>query len=161
MISLLEKIEPFELSYEEFSNIFSNPFLAYSVSENWNYIEKLIDIGVNLQDANITRLKWELSEVFEKDLLADEGYEGEVSPELESTDEHDDAVKEFIEILKEITQHGYKFIPPIKKLIDKYEEEMRKNIENKEIMNELEEKIDKIGKRKRKHLKRIAKQIHK
>jgi uncharacterized protein (DUF1697 family) len=161
MISLLEKIEPFELSYEEFSNIFSNPFLAYSVSENWNYIEKLIDIGVNLQDANITRLKWELSEVFEKDLLADEGYEGEVSPELESTDEHDDAVKEFIEISKEITQHGYKFIPPIKKLIDKYEEEMRKNIENKEIMNELEEKIDKIGKRKRKHLKRIAKQIHK
>ena len=54
MVSFIEKIEPFDLSYEEIANIFLNPFLTYSVSENWKFVEKLLNIGVDLKDANIT-----------------------------------------------------------------------------------------------------------
>lgn len=160
MIAFMEKIEPFELSYEEVSNIFSNPFLAYSVSENWKYVEKLIDIGVNLKDSNITRLKWELAEVFEGDLLTDL-VEDETDKEMYKTDVENSEVDEFMEMLKEIDSRGYKFIPAIKMLIDKYKEEREKNLINTDTINELEEQIEKIGKRKRKYLRRVASKFEK
>jgi hypothetical protein len=86
----------------EISNIFLNPFLAYSVSENWGYIEKLIDIGVDLKDANITRLKWELAEVFEKDLLSDKE-EHENQNIFEEGDKGEALVDEFMKIAHEIS----------------------------------------------------------
>ncbi len=109
---------------------------------------------------SFARLKWELSEVFEKDLLSDGDDEGEdgTTRELESKD---DSVNQFIEISRELSQRGYRFVLPVRKLIEKYEEEMRKNIENKVILNELEEQIEKIGKRKRKYLQRMTSKINK
>ena len=158
MVSFIEKIEPFNLSYEEISNIFLNPFLAYSISENWKFVEKLLDIGVDLKDANITRLKWELSEVFEKDLLSDEEEQGNIN-NFEEGDKGEFHVDEFLEIAHEINGRGYKFVPSVRKLIDKYEEEKKRNIKNTEILAKLEKEIDKFGKRKQKYLKRVTRKI--
>ena len=157
MVSLLERIEPFELSYEELTNIFTNPYLAYAVTENWEYIEKLLDIGVDLRDANITRLKWVLADLFEKDLFNEQNGLNDEDSTKEGT--NDSKVEEFIEISKEISQRGYRFVPSVRQLIEKYEEEHEKNIENNERLNELENEIQKFGKGKKKYLKRIANKI--
>jgi hypothetical protein len=158
MVSFLEKIEPFNLSYEEISNVFLNPFLSYSVSEDWKYVEKLLNIGVDLKDANITRLKWELSELFEKDLLSDEENK-ETSNYFEESEKGKSHADEFVDIAREIEMHGYTFVPSVKNLIDKYEEEREKNVKNTDKLAELEKEIDKFGKRKQKYLKRVSSKI--
>ncbi|EIM65303.1 hypothetical protein [Desulfobacter postgatei] len=158
MVSFLEKIEPFDLSYEEISNVFLNPFLAYSVSENWKYVEKLLNIGIDLKDANITRLKWELSELFEKDLLSDE-IANDSSYDAGGRELKESSADEFVDLAREISNRGYKFVPSVKSLIDKYEEEREKNEKNTDKLAELEKEIDKFGKRKQKYLKRASGKI--
>jgi hypothetical protein len=157
MVAFLDKIEPFDLSFEEISNVFLNPFLAYSVSENWKYVEKLLNIGVDLKDANITRLKWELSELFEKDLLSDE--EVDTRKGSEETEQEESCADGFLDMAREIKKRGYKFVPSVKNLIDKYEQEREKNVRNTDKLAELEKEIDKFGKRKQKYLKRVSSQI--
>ena len=117
-----------------------------------------MNIGVDLRDANITRLRWELSEIFEKDLLSDEE-EHENINNFEVGDIDEILADEFMEIANEINERGYKFVPSVRKLIDKYEEEKQKNIKNAETLAELEKEIDKFGRRRQKYLRRVTRKI--
>ncbi len=154
IISLLERVAPFDLSYDEITNLFENPFLNYVVSENWDFVKKLIGIGLDLRGFNLTRLKYELSDVFKSKL-----FEMEETNNYNSKQYEDELLSDFIKTSTEISKKGYHFIPSVQKLIDNY-----KTIENDKILmeqrvKELEHTIGKFGKRKQKYLKKMAKNV--
>ncbi len=157
IISLIERVAPFDLSYDEIKNLFENPFLSFVVTQNWESIEKLVGIGVDLRGYNLTRLKYELADVFTSKLFESNGkYEENAEDDLRSKNE---LMESFIETSKELENKGYKFIPSVKALIDNYQDMYAENQEKEDRLKEMEKQIELFGKRKQKYLKRMAKKI--
>ena len=140
IISLIERVAPFDLSYDEIKNLFENPFLGFVVTQNWESIEKLVGIGVDLRGYNLTRLKYELADVFTSKLFESNGkYEENAETDLNSKHE---LMESFIETSKELEDKGYKFIPSVKALIDNYQDIYAENQKKENRLKEMEQQIE-------------------
>ena len=49
-----------------FVNLFENPFLAHVLDTNWEMIRNLSEVGLNMHDKSITKLKKDLGVVYHK-----------------------------------------------------------------------------------------------
>ena len=162
LVALLEIIGGIKIAPAEFVRLFENPMLIYAVRQAWNDVQVLLDSGIDLKNASIARLRWDLDQELHSQISALEEAEvmAEASKEEVSVSMGD---IEFTELLKSATARGYKKIPELDafmQALEKAESEAREKEEAfNELINkykELEGAITHFGKRKQRYLRRIA-----
>jgi len=136
--------------------LMENPFIIYSTKEVWDDVEKLIKSGIDLSTKSLPRLRRDLDSClhdliknFDKEIYFDEKRYKEF---LKSND--------YDKILNEASKLGYAIDPAIKALKEKADEKdtviqgLNEQLKSTEITRE---ELEKIGKRKRRYLRRIQK----
>ncbi len=121
LVSLIEKIEPFETRYDEIHNIFLNPYLTYAISENSEIVTRLLELGVDLKGHKLTRLQYELGNTYEKILKG-----RDESPEQETDTETQDDTDDLLEIYEDLKERNFKFIDSIETIMNKVDETNKK-----------------------------------
>ena len=131
LINLMVEIGEFDDSRQEFIDLFDNPFLAHIINSNWEMIRNLSEVGLNMHDKNITRLKQDLSEVYHRYLTKD------ADVEVIDTTPNFDVIrirqpKDFFEFAQEVNKLNYQLIPEMQMMVDEYKEETSKRMSAEE-----------------------------
>lgn len=127
LINLMVEIGEFDNQKQSFVNLFDNPFLAHVLDSNWEMIRNLSEVGLNMHDKNITRLKKDLGVVYHKYLTKD------ADVEVIDTTPNFDVVrmknaKDFFAFAEEVNNLDYQLIPEIQEMVDEYKEETKKRM---------------------------------
>ena len=127
LINLMAEIGEFDNQRQSFVNLFDNPFLAHVLDSNWEMIRNLSEIGLNMHDKNITRLKKDLGVVYHKYLTKDADVEV-----IDTTPNFDvvriKSAKDFFAFAEEVNNLNYQLIPEMQEMVDEYKEETKKRI---------------------------------
>ena len=127
LINLMVEIGEFDNQKQDFVNLFDNPFLAHVLDSNWEMIRNLSEVGLNMHDKNITRLKKELEIVYHKYLTK------EADVEIIDTTPNFDVVrirraKDFFAFAEEVNKLDYQLIPELQEMVDEYRDETNKRM---------------------------------
>ena len=127
LINLMTEIGEFDDQKHGFVNLFENPFLAHVLDTNWEMIRNLSEIGLNMHDKNITKLKKDLGDVYHKYLTKD------ASVEVIDTTPNFDVVrikraKDFFAFAEEVNKLDYQLMPELQEMVDEYREETNKRM---------------------------------
>lgn len=147
--NLIDEIGFFNFKNNTVLDLFSNPFLAHIVSENWDLMKEFADKGVVLKGREIPRLKRDLQGVIHTKLTNtnDDFVQQEGMAESEMID--------YIAFAQEIEKRGYKLVPSVQKQIDAF----REKIDAIEIMgaqlDALNTAIEKKSKRQKSYLNNV------
>ena len=127
LINLMVEIGEFDDQKQDFVNLFDNPFLAHVLDSNWEMIRNLSEVGLNMHDKSITKLKKELEVVYHKYLTK------EADVEIIDTTPDFDVVrirkaKDFFAFAEEVNKLDYQLIPELQKMVDEYRNETNKRM---------------------------------
>lgn len=127
LINPMAEIGEFDNMKQSFVNLFDNPFLAHVLDSNWEMIRNLSEVGLNMHDKNITRLKKDLGVVYHKYLTKD------ADVEVIDTTPNFDVVrmknaKDFFAFAEEVNNLDYQLIPEIQEMVDEYKQETKKRM---------------------------------
>lgn len=127
LINLMAEIGEFDDQKQGFVNLFDNPFLAHVLDTNWEMIRNLSEVGLNMHDKNITKLKKDLGAVYHKYLTK------EADVEVIETTPNFDVVrikraKDFFAFAEEVNKLNYQLIPELQKMVDEYRDETNKRM---------------------------------
>lgn len=127
LINLMVEIGEFDDQKQDFVNLFDNPFLAHVLDSNWEMIRNLSEVGLNLHDKNITKLKKELEVVYHKYLTK------EADVEIIDTTPNFDVLrirkaKDFFAFAEEVNKLDYQLIPDLQEMVDEYRNETNKRM---------------------------------
>lgn len=127
LINLMVEIGEFDNQKQDFVNLFDNPFLAHVLDSNWEMIRNLSEVGLNLHDKNITKLKKELEVVYHKYLTK------EADVEIIDTTPNFDVLrirkaKDFFAFAEEVNKLDYQLIPELQEMVDEYRNETNKRM---------------------------------
>ena len=127
LINLMAEIGEFDDQKQGFVNLFDNPFLAHVLDTNWGMIRNLSEVGLNMHDKNITKLKKDLEVVYHKYLTK------EADVEIIDTTPNFDVVrirkaKDFFAFAEEINKLDYQLIPELQGMVDEYQKETQKRL---------------------------------
>jgi len=127
LINLMAEIGEFDNQKQSFVNLFDNPFLAHVLDSNWEMIRNLSEVGLNMHDKNITRLKKDLGVVYHKYLTKDADVEV-----IDTTPNFDvvriKSAKDFFAFAEEVNNLNYQLIPEMQEMVDEYKEETKKRM---------------------------------
>ncbi len=127
LINLMVEIGEFDDQKQDFVNLFDNPFLAHVLDSNWEMIRNLSEVGLNMHDKSITKLKKELEVVYHKYLTK------EADVEIIDTTPDFDVVrirkaKDFFAFAEEVNKLDYQLIPELQEMVDEYRNETNKRM---------------------------------
>ncbi len=127
LINLMVEIGEFDDQKQGFVDLFDNPFLAHVLDTNWEMIRNLSEVGLNMHDKNITRLKKDLGVVYHKYLTKD------ADVEIIDTTPNFDVVKirkakDFFAFAEEVNKLDYQLIPELQEMVDEYKDETNKRM---------------------------------
>ena len=139
LINLMVEIGEFNDQKQGFVNLFENPFLAHVLDTNWEMIRNLSEVGLNMHDKSITKLKKDLGVVYHKYLTK------EADVEIIDTTPNFDVVrirraKDFFAFAEEVNKLDYQFIPELQEMVDEYKDETKKRM-NAEEKQRIAEKL--------------------
>ena len=127
LINLMAEIGEFDDQKQGFVNLFDNPFLAHVLDTNWEMIRNLSEIGLNMHDKNITKLKKDLGDVYHKYLTKDAGVEV-----IDTTPNFDvvriKRAKDFFAFAEEVNKRNYQLMPELQEMVDEYKNETKKRM---------------------------------
>lgn len=127
LINLMAEIGEFDGQKQGFINLFENPFLAHALDSNWEMIRNLSEVGLNMHDKSITRLKKDLGVVYHKYLTKDADIEV-----IDTTPNFDvvriRSAKDFFAFAEEVNKLDYQLIPEMQEMVDEYKEETKKRM---------------------------------
>ena len=127
LINLMAEIGEFDNRKQDFVNLFDNPFLAHVLDTNWEMIRNLSEIGLNMHDKNITKLKNDLGDVYHKYLTKDAGVEV-----IDTTPNFDvvrlKRAKDFFAFAEEVNKRDYQLIPELQEMVNEYRDETKKRM---------------------------------
>lgn len=131
LINLMAEIGEFDDTKQDFVDLFDNPFLAHIINSNWEMIRNLSEVGLNMHDKNITKLKQDLGEVYHKYLTKD------ADVEVIDTTSNFDVIrirqpKDFFEFAEEINKLNYQLVPEMQMMVDEYKEETSRRMSAEE-----------------------------
>ena len=97
------------------------------VDSNWEMIRNLSEVGLNMHDKSITRLKKDLGVVYHKYLTKDADIEV-----IDTTPNFDvvriRSAKDFFAFAEEVNKLDYQLIPEMQEMVDEYKEETKKRM---------------------------------
>ncbi len=127
LINLMAEIGEFDDQKQGFVNLFDNPFLAHVLDTNWEMIRNLSEMGLNMHDKNITKLKKDLGDVYHKYLTKDAGVEV-----IDTTPNFDvvriKRAKDFFAFAEEVNKRNYQLMPELQEMVDEYKNETKKRM---------------------------------
>lgn len=127
LINLMVEIGEFDDQKQDFVNLFDNPFLAHVLDSNWEMIRNLSEVGLNMHDKNITKLKKELEVVYHKYLTKDADVEIiETTPNFDVVKIR--SAKDFFAFAEEVNKLDYEFIPGLQEMVNEYRDETNKRM---------------------------------
>lgn len=138
LINLMAEIGEFDDRKQGFVNLFDNPFLAHVLDTNWEMIRNLSEIGLNMHDKSITKLKRDLGVVYHKYLTK------EADVEVIDTTPNFDVVrikraKDFFAFAEEVNKLDYQLIPELQEMVNEYKDETKKRMSAEEKQRFAEE----------------------
>jgi hypothetical protein len=160
--SLLNMIGMASLTKRDMVELFENPFVISAVKESKEDVRRLVESGVDLRGAGLTRLRWDLKGALHAQLatVARENDEVEIPQYGPAGPEEKDALAE---MLVSVKAKGYKIIPEIERLMQLVDRATSENANKDARIRELKESLDDIeskfaffGKRKEKYLRRMS-----
>lgn len=162
LVALLSEIGLFDSSNKAIVNLLGNPFLAEAVNQSWEGIKSLIEAGVDLRGKELPRLQRELKkEIHElmtknEELIYSNDSNGSDKNDSKTTLTLNNDLDDFVRFVKEIQNKGYKMIPAAEKMISTYEEMKSRNEEKEKKYTQIEEELNKVGKRKQRYIRGIT-----
>jgi hypothetical protein len=156
--SLLGKILGPSLDPTELIKLFENPFMAYAVDQSWSDVQVLVEAGINTSGKNITRLRWDIENIFNK-YITSEIYKGDGTERKESRLN----IENLAQLLDTAAQSGYPVSQETESLVREVEQLRKSNnlkanelTELHEKFEQLKSKIEEFGRRKQNYLNRIS-----
>lgn len=127
LINLMSEIGEFDDTKHGFINLFENPFLAHILEENWDMVKNLSEMGLNMHQKNITKLKDDLGVIYHKYITKNADKEViETIPNFENVKLK--SAKDFFAMAEEINNMEYEFIPEIQSMVDEYKEQTKRRM---------------------------------
>ena len=164
MIALFSAIGDMTVQPVEFVRLFDNPLLTYAVDSVFGDVETLLRSGVNLMNTSLVRLRYDLDSKIHNSIIEFNNADTKVSDGDEATE--DEAADKFAQLLIDLKNRQYPLIEPLDALISSTfaREKELKNKEkelNKRIaaLDDFEDRISLLGKRKQKYLRRMAQKL--
>ncbi len=155
-----ELVGTFDLTPTDFLQLFENPFLDAAVGAIWPDVEKLVRTGVSVAGMSLPRLRFDVDGALHSLLIALSAAEDKAD-QVEGDSETPD--QDFLAVLRAASTRGYSLIPEVETLKTRIEagdqraEQLQKKLDELMVSNEeLEQKIEFFGRRKRRYLKRLA-----
>lgn len=155
IISILSKLGLFDAGYDVV-DLLGNPFLSKIASENWEELERLARLGVDLRGKKIPRLLLDLKAMIHKDITS------EVDAEIEAMDTRvdllppRDAMQQYVDLAQSVESAGYHMMPLPQQIIKTYRAEIEKNKQKDEEIAKLKLKKKKKDKSRERYEKKYS-----
>lgn len=126
LISILSELGLFDEGYDVV-DLLGNPFLAKIASENWEDLEKLAKLGVDLRGKMIPRLLRDLKDQLHVELT------NKINIEINAEDSDitlvppRDEMQDYIDFVHSVEDAGYNMMPGPAKIVKAYRVELEKN----------------------------------
>lgn len=155
VISILSKLGMYDKGYDVV-DLLGNPFLARIAYDNWDELENLAKLGVDLRGKRIPRLLLDLKKLSHKELTSEVDAEISDGKTNEILTPPRDEMQDFIDIANEVEKAGYKMMPVPQQIIKLYRAEIEKSKQKDIEISELKYKQKKKERNKQRYSERYS-----